>query len=74
MNILFFYTNIKQYKGFLSGLWLLLYGLIRIILEGFREPDQQVGYILQLFTMGQILSIPLILIGFILLLYSRKNK
>lgn len=68
MMTLFFCTKAKQYKGFLSGIWLILYGLSRIIIENFREPDEQLGYIFKIFTMGQILSIPLIFIGLILVL------
>ena len=52
------YTLIKNKKGFSSGLFLIMYGLSRIFVEFFREPDIQIGYIFTYFTMGQILSLP----------------
>lgn len=42
--------------GSISALFLIGYGLLRIVAENFRQPDQQVGYIMNLFTMGQLLS------------------
>lgn len=47
--------------GMLFGLFLMLYSIFRFIVEIFRQPDPQIGFILGL-TMGQILSI--ILFGF----------
>jgi len=40
-----------------------LYGLFRFIVEFFREPDAQVGYILGVLSMGQLLSLPMFLLG-----------
>jgi phosphatidylglycerol---prolipoprotein diacylglyceryl transferase len=42
---------------------LTLYGLFRRFVEFFRQPDPQLGYIGGVITMGQFLSIPMILIG-----------
>ncbi|MEW6542334.1 MAG: prolipoprotein diacylglyceryl transferase [Nitrospirota bacterium] len=39
------------------------YGLCRLVVEFFREPDFHLGYILGPFTMGQVLSAPMVLIG-----------
>ena len=50
-------------EGVLFGTFLTLYGLFRCFLEFFREPDQQLGLIGGAISMGQILSIPMILIG-----------
>ena len=54
------YKNTKWYKkpGMLTGAFFMIYGLFRILVENFRQPDAQIGFILQYFTMGQILSIP----------------
>ena len=52
-------------RCFLS-LYLIGYGLIRFFLEFFREPDQQLGFILGPFTMGQVLCFMMILLGVIL--------
>lgn len=60
--------------GFLSAMFLILYGIFRIILENFRSPDVQIGFIMTHFTMGQILSLPIIIFGFFLLNQSIKNQ
>lgn len=43
------------------------YGLVRLVVEFFREPDFHLGYILGPFSMGQVLSAPMILIGALML-------
>jgi phosphatidylglycerol:prolipoprotein diacylglycerol transferase len=43
-----------------------LYGLFRFMVEFFREPDLQIGYILGAFTMGQMLSLPMLLTGLLM--------
>ena len=68
--ILFFlykFTKIWKKRGNISGVFLILYGTIRIILENFREPDYQVGYIYKYITMGQILSLPMLIAGILIL-------
>lgn len=50
-------------KGLIFGTFLTLYGSFRFFVEFFRQPDPQLGYIGGVITMGQILSIPMILIG-----------
>jgi phosphatidylglycerol:prolipoprotein diacylglycerol transferase len=61
------------HPGRSSGLFALFYGLSRIIVEFFREPDAQLGYFLGFITMGMILSLPLVAIGIWLLLRSRHT-
>ncbi|SVA85725.1 uncharacterized protein METZ01_LOCUS138579 [marine metagenome] len=51
--------------GKISGLFLILYGTFRILIEFLREPDSHIGLIFNIASMGQILSIPLIIIGVI---------
>lgn len=68
------FTKAKDYKGCLSGVFLIGYGISRFIVEFFREPDIQIGYIMKYFTLGQLLSIPLIFIGILMVIYSKKNK
>ena len=54
----------------LSAYFALFYGIFRFIVEFYRQPDPQMGYILfGWMTQGQLLSIPLIMIGIILLLF-----
>jgi phosphatidylglycerol:prolipoprotein diacylglycerol transferase len=53
--------------GRLAGIFLFGYGLARSFVELFREPDPQLGYLWGGLTMGQLLSLPLILGGLLLL-------
>ncbi|KJV69440.1 prolipoprotein diacylglyceryl transferase [Candidatus Neoehrlichia lotoris str. RAC413] len=70
-NFLFHFTTAKNQKGLLCGITVTLYGIFRFIIEFFREPDIQVGYILlNEITMGQLLSVPMIVVGILLLLKS----
>ena len=52
--------------GKISGLFLILYATFRILIEFLREPDSHIGLIFNFASMGQILSIPLIIMGVIL--------
>jgi phosphatidylglycerol:prolipoprotein diacylglycerol transferase len=78
--ILFFLSKsskINAKKGILSGLLLIFYGIFRIIIENFREADVQIGYfnlakILPEITMGQILSLPIIIFGVFVIILSQK--
>ena len=63
----------KHYKpGILTSLFLILYGTFRFFAEFFREPDEQLGYVLGMFTMGQVLSLSMLLAG-LAMLYLRKR-
>lgn len=61
--------------GMLSGLFLCGYSLARIIIEYFREPDVQLGFIFaDSITMGQILSVPMFFLGLFLIYRSRFHQ
>lgn len=60
-------------KGLLTATFLMLYGSFRFVVEFFREPDIQIGYIFGYFTMGQILCTIMFLIGFFIL-YKKGLK
>ncbi len=50
------------------------YGLFRFIVEFVRQPDPQIGFIMQFFSMGQMLSLPMFLLGSLMVLrLSRRN-
>lgn len=53
-------------KGIISSYFLIFYGFIRFVLEFFRAPDLQLGYYLGFMTMGQILSLVMVILGFII--------
>jgi phosphatidylglycerol---prolipoprotein diacylglyceryl transferase len=67
------HTRARQYRGFLSGVFLAGYALARIAAELFRQPDQQLGYLLGGLTMGQLLSIPVLIVGIWLIGRSRRD-
>lgn len=56
-----------------AGLFALLYGCFRFLVEFVRLPDEQIGYLaFDWLTMGQVLSLPLVVLGLVLLFLSRK--
>lgn len=76
--VLFIILNIFIRKsrpvGSVSGLFLIGYGAFRIIVEFFRQPDAQLGLFGGV-SMGQILSIPMILLGIIFMVWAyRQDK
>ncbi len=72
--ILLAFTRKPKPNGSTSGLFLLAYGVFRIIAEFARQPDPQLGFLTFGLTMGQILSIPMVIIGTILIIYAYKNN
>jgi phosphatidylglycerol:prolipoprotein diacylglycerol transferase len=58
--------------GLLTGLGLTGYGLARIAMEFFREPDPQMEQLSHGLTMGMVLSFPMVIIGLALLIYSSR--
>ncbi|MFN3827858.1 MAG: prolipoprotein diacylglyceryl transferase [Micavibrio sp.] len=73
MMILAHREKIRNRPGILSAVFLTGYALSRITVEFFREPDQQIGYIAQYFTMGQILCLPMLAGAAILVWYATKK-
>ena len=71
--LLFLINSKTNIKGVVSAFFLIFYGLIRFIIEFYRQPDSHMGYIaFDTLSMGQILCIPMIITGFIILVYSKK--
>ena len=65
----------QKYKiGTCSYLFLIFYGVFRIFSEFFREPDNQLGLIFNLFSMGTLLSIFMIVAGFAISIFLKKNE
>jgi len=63
MHLLWRNRTLRERTGTLTGCLLIGYGIFRIIAEFFREPDSFLGYLPGGITMGQLLSIPMILFG-----------
>lgn len=59
-------------QGTFMGAFLTLYGVARILVEFVRVPDAQLGYLFGPITMGQLLSLPLVVIGVALLVGAHR--
>ncbi|MDY4323653.1 prolipoprotein diacylglyceryl transferase [Pectobacterium brasiliense] len=60
--------------GSVSGLFLIGYGMFRIITEFFRQPDAQLGLFGGLFSMGQILSLPMVIAGILMMVWAYRRQ
>jgi phosphatidylglycerol:prolipoprotein diacylglycerol transferase len=64
----------KKPDGVLLGWMLTLYGVFRIFVEFFREPDPQLGFIYHGATMGQLLSAPMVIAGVVLIWLGHRAR
>ena len=72
--LIWWYANKPRASGCVSAVFLIGYAVCRLTNENFREPDTQLGYLaFQSLTMGQLLSIPMLLAG-IFLYFLRNHK
>jgi phosphatidylglycerol:prolipoprotein diacylglycerol transferase len=71
--ILWLYASRPRPTGAVSGLFLAGYGSFRFLAEYTREPDNFLGYLAGGFTMGQLLSLPMIVAGFALMLWAYRR-
>ncbi len=68
------YLRKKPFKdGMMIAFFLLFYGILRFIIEFFKEPDPQLGFLLGYFTMGQILCAAMVAVAVILMLYLNRG-
>ena len=73
--ILWTYSSKARPTMAISGLFLLGYGIFRSAVEFVREPDGHIGYLFSdWLTMGQVLSLPMIVIGGVLLTLAYRRK
>ena len=72
--ILWFFAKKPRPAGAVSGLFMLGYGVFRFLVEFTREPDAFLGFLALGLTMGQWLSIPLIITGSGLLWWVYRRK
>lgn len=71
--LLWWFQKQPRGRGAVSGLFLLGYGVARFIVEFFREPDAHLGLLSLGMSMGQWLTLPMVIIG-IALLYRASHK
>ena len=74
INFLAIKKELLLKTGYISGLFLVLYSVMRIFSEIFREPDEQLGYFFSYFSMGILLSFITILAGCIIIFFAKKNE
>ncbi len=74
INFLALKKHLLIKKGYISCFFLITYSILRIFCENFREPDKQLGYFLNYFSMGTLLSLLTITIGFIIIFLIKKNE
>lgn len=68
--IIYLFSKKPKPAGFLSGVFLAGYGAFRMFVEFFREPDAHLGFIFSFVSMGQILSMPMVVAGVGLMYWS----
>lgn len=73
--LLWWYSSVPRERGQVSGFFLLVYAIIRFSLEFFRQPDAHLGFVLfGVLTQGQLLCIPMFLLGLYMLRGIRANN
>ncbi len=71
--VLWLYARRPRYRGQVAAAFLVGYGVLRFIVEFWREPDAYLGFLSLGLSMGQWLSVPMVLIGIILWAWSRAR-
>lgn len=73
--ILWWYSSKSRPRMAISGLFLILYGVFRSMVEFFRQPDEHLEFIaLGWLTMGQLLSVPMIIAGLIMMVLAYRRR
>ena len=73
VNLLWRREFVRNRPGFATGIFILGYAASRSIVELFRQPDAHIGFLMLGSTMGQWLSLPMVLVGLFLVIKSRKG-
>ncbi|MCF3945899.1 prolipoprotein diacylglyceryl transferase [Acidiphilium sp. AL] len=64
--------RVRSQPGYLAGIFVLGYGIARTTAECFRQPDWFLGYLMFGLTMGQLLSIPMIALGAVMIWRAKR--
>jgi phosphatidylglycerol:prolipoprotein diacylglycerol transferase len=73
LMVLVYRPSVRARVGVLSGVFLAGYGVARFIGEFFRQPDAHLGFLFAGATMGQLLSLPMIAVGALLVLRGMRR-
>jgi phosphatidylglycerol:prolipoprotein diacylglycerol transferase len=72
--LLMWYSRRPRPAAAVSGLFLLGYGVFRLFVEFFRQPDEHIGFLaMQWLTMGMLLSLPMIVAGIIIMRFAYQS-
>ena len=74
INFLAFKKGLITKTGYVSSFFLISYSILRIFSENFREPDQHIGYLFNYLSMGALLSYLMLLAGFLMIFFIKKNE
>ena len=66
--------NLLFKTGYISGLFLVLYSILRILSEIFREPDKHLGLFFNYFSLGTLLSMITLVAGMVIIISAKKNE
>lgn len=72
--ILYWFSSKQRPRYAVSAVFLIAYGCFRFGVEFVREPDSHIGYMMGWLTRGQLLSLPMIIIGGALLAYAYRSR
>ncbi|MFQ5971908.1 MAG: prolipoprotein diacylglyceryl transferase [Alphaproteobacteria bacterium] len=67
------FTEARRRPGLVAGIFFTGYGISRVVVELYREPDAHIGYLLGGVTMGQLLSVPVLFVGVWLITRARRT-
>jgi phosphatidylglycerol---prolipoprotein diacylglyceryl transferase len=76
-SVLWWYSSKPRPRLAVSGLFAVIYGSQRFLVEFARQPDGHIGFIaFDWLTMGQLLSVPMVVLGlgFILVAYKKNGR
>ena len=62
----------NPFDGFTVGLYIFGYGLVRFVIEFFREPDAHLGFVVGFNTMGQVLCLLMMVAGIAIILWRKQ--
>ena len=73
-TVLWFLKDRKMPKGFMFFTFITMYGTLRFLIEFTRQPDSQIGFVVLNLSMGQLLCLPMIVIGSFMLVRIWRKK
>lgn len=72
--ILWNIRNKKAFDGYMFWVYLMGYGLVRFFIEFVRQPDEHLGFVLFSLTMGQVLCLVMVVVGYLVIVKYKKKR